>query len=430
MPDPALLSVIAAIGAPAACTLTLGLWLLLAPARPSERAVSPCVEVGVWASLVASAGVVGLVLAGHPVGELSAGAWLRVGAYEVPVVFLIDGVAVAFSLLSAVLTALVAQFSKTYLHKEPGYARFFLLLGLFCTGAQLVAFAGAFDVLFAGWELMGISSALFIGFFAERLEPVRSSVRAFATVRLCDIGFFLGIVATHELLGSTRLSVLADAASLPAWERNAIAGLFLLAALGKSAQLPFSSWLPRAMEGPTPSSALFYGSVSIHAGLYLMLRVWPLLGVAPVAQAAGVAIGLATAVYGTLVARVQTDAKGALASATLAQTGLILAEISVGLTDLALVHLVGHALLRVGQYLRAPNTVQDAHLRGHAAHPPAPWERALGPAASSRLFAAAIHRFRLDEGVDRALAPVWAFASALDRADRRVRGLFSFDGRT
>lgn len=427
MPDVALIAVVVTLGAPAVCTVVLGLWLLLAPARPPERAVSSLIEVGIWVSLAASLGVIALLASGHPGGELSAGAWLRVGAYEVPIVFQVDRVAAAFSLLAAGLTALTAQFSKTYLHKEPGYARFFLLMGIFSTGAQIVAFAGAFDVLFAGWELMGISSALFIGFFAERAEPVRSSVRAFATVRLCDIGFFLGIVATHELLGSTKLSVLANAATLPSWERNAIAGCFLLAALGKSAQLPFSSWLPRAMEGPTPSSALFYGSVSIHAGLYLMLRVGPLLDAAPVAQAVGVTIGLATALFGTLVARVQTDAKGALASATLAQTGLILAEICLGLTNLALLHLVGHALLRVGQYLRAPNTVQDAHLRGHASHPPALWERALGPTGGARLFSAALHRFRLDENIDRALAPVWMLASRLDQADRRLRSLLSLD---
>jgi NADH:ubiquinone oxidoreductase subunit 5 (subunit L)/multisubunit Na+/H+ antiporter MnhA subunit len=100
---------------------------------------------------------------------------------------------------------------------------------------------------------------------------VRSALRAFATYRLCDAGFLLAIVTTHELLGSTRLSALDAAAALPRRRRSSPA-LFLLAAMGKSAQLPFSGWLPRAMEGPTPSSALFYGGVSLHAGLFLLLR--------------------------------------------------------------------------------------------------------------------------------------------------------------
>ena len=250
---------------------------------------------------------------------------------------------VAFSLLGAALTALVARFSETYLHREPGYVRFYVLLGIFATGTQLVAFAGALDLLFAGWEAIGIASALFIGFFHERPEPVRSSIRAFTTYRLCDIGFLIAIVATHELIGSTRLADLGQSTTLPAAEVTAIALLLLVTAFGKSAQLPFSGWLVRAMEGPTPSSALFYGAVSIHTGLYLLLRTAPLLNATPVASAVGTTVGILTAWYATAVARTHSDTKGALAQATLAQTGLILAEICLGWTTLALVHLVCHA---------------------------------------------------------------------------------------
>ena len=135
--------------------------------------------------------------------------------------------------------------------------------------------------------------------------------------------------------------------------------------MGKSAQLPFSGWLPRAMEGPTPSSALFYGAVSIHAGLFLLLRVWPVLEVSLVARAVGVVVGLATAVYAAAVVRVHTDAKGALAHATLAQVGLILAG------DLPRLDDAGAGASRVprvpaaGQYLKAPNTIHDTHRFGH-----------------------------------------------------------------
>ena len=183
------------------------------------------------------------------------------------------------------LTALVARFSRTYLHKEPGFVRFFALLGLFATGTQLVALAGALELFFAGWELIGISSAFFIGFFHERDEPVRSSVRAFATYRLSDAGLLIATVTTFELLGSARFSALERRRRrCRPGEATALALLFLLSAMGKSAQLPFSGWLPRAMEGPTPSSALFYGAVSIHAGLFLLLRVWPVLEVSLVAR--------------------------------------------------------------------------------------------------------------------------------------------------
>jgi formate hydrogenlyase subunit 3/multisubunit Na+/H+ antiporter MnhD subunit len=168
----------------------------------------------------------------------------------VPAVLLVDPLALAYSLLSAALTALVARSrARTCTGSRASSA------STCCSRCSPAArswwpFAGALDLLFAGWELVGISSALFIGFFHERDEPVRSSVAAFATYRLCDAGLLIAIVMMHELLGSTRLSALPQAAGLPAAEATALALLFLLSAMGKSAQLPFSGWLPRAMEGP------------------------------------------------------------------------------------------------------------------------------------------------------------------------------------
>lgn len=427
---PSLIAVLVACGAPLVAALALGVVVLLRASRPSERVLFRVACVGLDVSALASLATLAVHVVQGPVGghgEHVVGDWLRLGDYAVPVAFLVDDVSVAFSALAALLTAVTARFSRTYLHRERGFARFFVLLALFGAGAQLVAFAGAFDLFFAGWELLGVSSMLFIGFFFERGEPVRSALRAFATYRLCDVGFFVAVIATHELFGTTRLSVLSAAGSIPAWQRSIVAALFLVAALGKSAQLPFSTWLPRAMEGPTPTSALFYGGVSIHAGLYLLLRVWPLLDTAPVVEVAGVVVGILTALYGTALARVQTDAKGALAHATLAQTGLILAEIAAGLTTLALCHLVGHALLRVWQYLRAPNTLHDAHVRGHGPHAPAWWERALGPRGERWLYGNALHRFRLDDRLDAAVAPVVGLARALDRLDEALRARLSLD---
>ncbi|MBK9386884.1 MAG: proton-conducting membrane transporter [Planctomycetes bacterium] len=418
-----------AVTAPGLASIAAGLWFSTRGVRPGERFVVRATAVGLFLSFLASAATAllasGWIGSGY-VGELDLGSWLRVGGYEVPAVFLFDRVALAFSLLAAAITALVAQFSRRYLHREPGFLRFFVLLGMFASGTQLVAFAGALDVMFAGWELMGISSALFIGFFLERPEPLRSSVRAFATYRLCDAGFLLAIVSTHELLGSTRLAALEAAPLLAPSAATAIASLFLLSALGKSAQLPFSGWLARAIEGPTPSSALFYGSVSIHTGLFLLLRVWPLLEVAPLVRWVGIALGLATALYATAIARVHADAKGVLAHATLAQVGLILAEICAGWIELALLHLVGHALLRVWQYLRAPNAIHDAHRTGRE-RARAPWLTRLSPRLALRLYGATIHRFRLDERVDACLAPLLALVRKLDGWEQRYRRRLSLD---
>lgn len=405
------------IAAPFVCSLISGLLLIGRRQWLSEPAVYRACLVGLLLSLGGSIAAVVIHGFGTPAVELEYGDWIAVGDYEIPALLYVDGLALVFSLLGAIMTLLVARFSQTYLHKEAGYARFFVLLGFFAAGAQLVAFAGALDVFFAGWEAIGICSALFIGYFYEREEPVRSAVRAFTTYRICDAGFLVAIVAVHELLGTTRLSALDNADALAGTTVTMIALMLLFAAFGKSAQLPFSSWLPRAMEGPTPSSALFYGSVSIHVGLYMLLRVAPVLEAAPVAQAVGIVVGVATAIYAAAIARTHTDAKGALAHATLAQTGLILAEICLGFTTFALIHLVCHALLRSYQYLKAPNTLADTHVFGHPDH-----AHAAPRSAFSRWFyAQALHRFRLDDRMDALVSPVQWLAEVLARGDEAYR---------
>jgi NADH-quinone oxidoreductase subunit L len=419
-----------AILAPMASVVVVGLLVLLGDRRPSESVVARVVGTGLVASVVGgllvTAAFTGL-LGPRLHGDVEFGEWLRIHEFVIPAVLRVDGISVTIMLFSAILTALVARFSRRYLHKEPGFVRFFTLLGLFATGTQLVALAGALELFFAGWELIGISSAFFIGFFHERDEPLRSSVRAFATYRLSDAGLLIATVATFELFGSARFSAMAAAPSLPPWEGTALALLFLLSAMGKSAQLPFSGWLPRAMEGPTPSSALFYGAVSIHAGLFLMLRAWPVIEASMIARVAGVVVGLATAIYAAAVVRVHTDAKGALAHATLAQVGLILAEICLGWTTLALTHLVCHAFLRLGQYLKAPNTIHDTHRHGHSHQTPGLLER-WSPRLAARVYVGSLHRLRLDDRIDAAFAPVMALAGGLDRADRWLRRTLSLDG--
>jgi NADH:ubiquinone oxidoreductase subunit 5 (subunit L)/multisubunit Na+/H+ antiporter MnhA subunit len=418
-----------AILSPLASVVLVGMLVLLGKHRTTESLVSRLIGWGLGASVVGSLVVLSsfLGLFGDRVsGDFEFGDWLRIGDFVIPAVLLVDKISVTISLFAASLTALVARFSRTYLHKEPGFIRFFALLAIFATGTQLVALAGALELFFAGWELIGISSAFFIGYFHERDEPVRSSVRAFATYRLSDAGLLIGTVATFELLGSARFSAFSGVEALPVAESTALALLFLLSAMGKSAQLPFSGWLPRAMEGPTPSSALFYGAVSIHAGLFLLLRVWPVIEVSMIARVVGVIVGLSTAVYAAAVVRVHTDAKGALAHATLTQVGLILAEICLGLTTLALVHLVCHAFLRLGQFLKAPNMIHDSHRLGHAHRAPTRLER-LAPALAERVYAASLHRLRLDDRIDAAFAPVIALAAAIDRADRWLRRTMSLD---
>src|SRR6185295_3594444 len=198
-------------------------------------------------------------------------------------------------------SGLIGQFSSTYLHRESGFLRFFLLLHLFAFGSLLAFAAGSFDLLAAGWEMVGITSVLLIAFFQSRTAPVENALRVFAVYRACDIGLLVGVFAMHQWAGTASFD--GGFPMLNGSHALIVCLLVLLAASGKAAQVPFSGWLPRAMEGPTPSSAIFYGAISIHAGAYLLLRVQPMIGQSKLAAALVIAIGVMTAIHGTIVGR-------------------------------------------------------------------------------------------------------------------------------
>ncbi|TPW00721.1 MAG: NADH dehydrogenase (quinone), partial [Alphaproteobacteria bacterium] len=213
---------------------------------------------------------------------------------------------------------------------------------------------------------MGLSSALLVGFFHERRAPVENALRVFAVYRVSDAAMLSAAVLLHHWAGSGSLSSLfLDDASvssgLSTGETTVIALLLIAAVAGKSALLPFSGWLPRAMEGPTPSSAVYYGALSIHAGCFLLMRAYPLLAQSPLAVWCTALVGGVTAVYATLTARVQSDVKSALAYAALTQVGIIVVEIACGLLALAFVHMLAHACFRLLQFMRAPNAIHELH---------------------------------------------------------------------
>ncbi len=173
-------------------------------------------------------------------------------------------------------------------------------------------------------------------------------------------------VLLRHVAGTDSLSLLFGGgrdvdAALTATNATIIAVLLIVAVAGKSALLPFSSWLPRAMEGPTPSSAVYYGSLSIHAGCFLLLRAAPLLEQAPAARLLAGGLGAATALFAGITTRVQSDVKSSLAYASLTQVGLIVVEIAIGWYTIAFVHLAGHACFRLLQFLSAPNVLHDLH---------------------------------------------------------------------
>ncbi|MEI6413324.1 MAG: proton-conducting transporter membrane subunit [Pseudomonadota bacterium] len=282
--------------------------------------------------------------------------WLESGSYRIWISFTLDALGLGLATLAALAGLLTVRFSVAYLHREAGFQRFFLVLCLFNGAMSLILLAGNVALTFMGWELAGVSSYLLIGYALDRPIPGDNATAAFVTNRVGDVGFVLGIyLAFAWLSGIEWPQILTEASGL---SLNLIVAGFLLAALAKSAVLPFSSWITGALEGPTPSSALFYGAIMVHAGLYLVLRLEPLLHQAPVLMALIAVLGFLTAIYGSLVGLTQTDVKSSLMFATTAQVGLMFFLCGLGYFTLAAWYLAAHALWRLHQFLAAPGLMQ------------------------------------------------------------------------
>ena len=346
----------------------------------SESATSKACEAAILTGLAASVCVLVLMLlhgTRHELIEL--GEWVVVPHYHFSVKLVYDRLSVPMAILSFVLCGTVAAFASRYLHRERGYNRFFVLYTLFVVGMVLTALAGTIETLFAGWELVGLSSALLVAFFQDRPAPARNGLRVWVVYRVSDAALLLAAIVMHHLSGAGDFDKLLGTGPWPNGQTSLSQGqalmiglLLLIAAAGKSALVPFSGWLPRAMEGPTPSSAIFYGALSVHLGAFLLLRVSPILDASIGLSAVVVVLGLATALFAYLSSSVQTDIKSALSLASLVQVGLIVAEIGLGLRYVALVHLLGNACLRTLQFIRAPTLLHDYHLLENAIgkHPP------------------------------------------------------------
>lgn len=284
--------------------------------------------------------------------------------YEFFIDLYFDKITATYLIVGAFLTFLITIYSRYYLHKEEGYKRFFNTLLFFYLGYNITIFAGNFETLFIGWEILGVSSFLLIAFYRDRYLPVKNALKVFSIYRVGDIGLILAMWLSHHLWHDNITFAQLnnhDSVSLHLHEHTWI-GLFtslliLLAAMVKSAQFPFSSWLPRAMEGPTPSSAIFYGSLSVHIGAFILLRTYPFWELQPIVRIAVIIIGLLTAILATFSTRVQSSIKAQVAYSSVAQIGIIFVEIACGFETLALIHFAGNAFLRSYQLLVSPSVV-------------------------------------------------------------------------
>ncbi len=395
------------VASPAALLLVYGVTAVCG-IRLSESAMMRCTQAAVSCGLVAAVAIVALMLVkGVRHVPIEVGNWVVIPEqhFHFRLKFVFDRLSVPFAIISFMLIGTVGAFTSRYLHRESGYGRFFVCYALFLFGMIVSSLAGTIETLFCGWELVGLSSALLVAFFHERPGPVRNGQRVWSVYRLADAAFLLAAVALHHLTGEGDFDRLMGAgpwpdgvASISSNHATFVGLLLLIAAAGKSALVPFSGWLPRAMEGPTPSSAVFYGALSVHLGAFLLLRVSPLLDQSFTLRMGVVAIGAVSAIVGALSARVQTDIKSAIAFASLTQVGIIVVEIGCGLRYIALVHIIGHACLRTLQLLRAPSLLHDVHVLENAIGSHLPESRTGLWGRMSISMQRKIYRFALERG--------------------------------
>ena len=248
-----------------------------------------------------------------------------------------DEITAVFSIVGALLFFLVATFSKYYMHRDEGYKRFFNTILLFATAYNFIILAGNFETLFIGWEIKGICSFILIAFYRNRYLPVKNAFKAVTNYRIGDVAVMLAMWMMHHLTHTNiNFSQLGEAKEMAIAAGQSGMAIFIvcmiiLPAAIKSAQLPFTSWLPRAMEGPTASSAIFYGSVSVHIGVFLLLRTHSFWEDMLWAKIVIITIGAATAIIATLIARVQPTVKTQIAYSSAAQIGLMFIDFSIGI---------------------------------------------------------------------------------------------------
>ncbi len=281
--------------------------------------------------------------------------WIPAGAFQVEVGFFVDPLTACLLIVVTTIGLLVHIYSIGYMGHDPGYWRFFAYLNLFMFSMLLLVLADSWLVVFVAWELVGLCSYLLIGFWFRRHSAALAAKKAFLVNRVGDVGFALGIMAifaTTLAIGEPTLNIRASIELLTVHAADltipitVIALLILAGAMGKSAQFPLHVWLPDAMEGPTPVSALIHAATMVNAGVYLVARANLLFAGAPSAMVIVAAIGIFTAILAATIAMTQTDIKRVLAYSTLSQLGYMFAALGVGAFTAAIFHLMTHGFFK------------------------------------------------------------------------------------
>ncbi len=344
-----------------------------------ERLVSGFTFAAVAFAAIASWTTLVLTLASPRARVVLIWHWLGTLKEGLDLALWIDPLAAVMMVTTTMITLAAIAFSRNYLHREPGFLRYHILVLVFCGGMLLLVMSDSYLLVFVGWEITGVCSALLIGFYEERDRPARAGLRAFATNRFGDLGLLLAIFWLSKGAGGVDFaSAHAGTWTLGQSGADLVACSLLVAAFVKSAQLPVSNWLTEAIEGPSTTSGLFYGAVMVNAGVYLLLRSAPLLERSSIAVAVLLLVAVLTFIWASTSGAAATDAKSILVYATVAQLAGIFACIALRLYDVAVVLMALHAGVRMLQFIRAPSAIADARAAQRAS---VVLQRELGPAA-------------------------------------------------
>lgn len=329
----------------------------------NEKAIAGVVITTMGLQLLGlSVFIISWVSSGSNLLDIKHFTFYKEGNVEIFIDLFFDKITAYFAFVGTLITFLVAIFSRFYLHRDSGFKRFFNTLLLFFFAYSIIIFSGNFETLFVGWEFLGITSFLLIIFYRDRYLPVKNGLKTISLYRFADVCLILAMWMSHHLwhenitfLKLNDLNLVASHIEEHSYYATFILVMIVIAAAIKSAQFPFSSWLPRAMEGPTTSSAIFYGSLSAHIGVFLLLRTYPYWETIFSIKILVISIGLITAIIGTLIARVQSSVKTQIAYGSIGQIGLMFVEVAMGWHFLALLHFSGNAFLRTYQLLVSPS---------------------------------------------------------------------------
>lgn len=288
--------------------------------------------------------------------------WISTGNFSAKMSFLVDNLSCIFLMVITGVGTLIHLYSTGYMHEDDGFRRFFAYLNLFVFFMLLLVLGDNYLIMFIGWEGVGLCSYLLIGFWFKNIDYSSAAKKAFVMNRIGDLGLLLGVLMIFTTVGSVTYSeVFANAGKFTVPVVTAATILLFIGAMGKSAQIPLYTWLPDAMAGPTPVSALIHAATMVTAGIYMVARSSALYTLAPISMDIVAWTGVLTALFAATIGFAQTDIKKVLAYSTVSQLGFMFAALGVGAFSAGVFHVVTHAFFKALLFLGAGSVIHAMH---------------------------------------------------------------------